>query len=410
MTPDSPRLAALLAQVAARDGSTLAAFWEEMSVSGTPLIEPAGDADTALVTLVVRADDADAPHYVAGLGLGGLDPQDRLMRTLDGTDVRYRSYRVPADLRTVYAFARTPEADVGPEDLVADPLAPRAYVYPADEEDPDDREVRVTLLELPGAAAPRWSAPDDAPPGDVELHRFESGALGGERRVYTYLPASFDASAGPYPLLILIDGWAFTRVVSAPTVLDNLIRDGAIPPLIAVMPDSPTTAARMSDLWLSSAFNAFLADELLPWARLRWPLTTDPSQVVIAGSSLGGIAAAYFAVEHPDLAGGVISMSGTFQISPADDPEPVWLARVLAGRPMQPLRFWLNVGLLERHPMPVDVSNLAANRSMRDVLRARGYPVAYHEFPGGHDYFWWVESLGDGLIDLVGATATVARP
>ena len=77
---------------------------------------------------------------------------------------------------------------------------------------------------------------------------------------------------------------------------------------------------------------------------------------------------------------------------------------------MLPLRFWLNVGLLERHPMPVDVSNLAANRSMRDVLRARGYPVAYQEFPGGHDYFWWVESLGDGLIDLVGATATVARP
>ena len=410
MTPESPRLAALFAQVAARDGSALTVFWEEMAASGTPLIEPAADAGTRLVTLVIRAEEAEAPHYVAGLGLGGLDPADRLMRTLDGTDVRHRSYLVRADLRTVYAFARTPEADVGPEELLADPLAHRTYVYPADDEDPDSREVRVTLLELPGAAAPRWSQPEGAPPGNVELHRFASGALGGERRVYTYLPASFDASAGPYPLLILIDGWAFTKVVSVPTVLDNLIRDGAIPPLIAVMPDAPTTAARMSDLWLSSAFNVFLADELLPWARLRWPVTTDPSRVVITGSSLGGIAAAYFAVEHPDLAGGVISMSGTFQISPTDDPEPVWLARELAGRPMLPLRFWLNVGVLERHPMPADVSNLAANRSMRDVLRARGYPVVYHEFPGGHDYFWWVESLGDGLIDLMGTGAMAARP
>ena len=54
-------------------------------------------------------------------------------------------------------------------------------------------------------------------------------------------------------------------------------------------------------------------------------------------------------------------------------------------------------------------SLLASNRQLRDLLRARGYDVAgYHEFPGGHDYLWWRETLALGLIALLGCTSGVA--
>ena len=32
----------------------------------------------------------------------------------------------------------------------------------------------------------------------------------------------------------------------------------------------------------------------------------------------------------------------------------------------------------------------------------QGYDVSFRAFPGGHDYFWWRETVADGLIALLG--------
>jgi enterochelin esterase family protein len=375
-------------------------FWAEVAEGGTPLIEPSQESGHALVTVLLR-QSADEPMAYVSLGLGGLDPMDRALRRLPGTDVMHWTRSSPADLRTVYGFA--PHAGMDLTDVRQDPLARKQYVYLADEDDPDDREMRVSMVELPAAPAARWSERRGAPAGRVELHRLRSNRLGGERRLYAYTPPDYEDVREQCALLILFDGWAFTQLVSAPTSLDNLLLEGAAPPLVAVMPDSPDNPTRMRDLWLSDTFNGFLAEELLPWARNRWRLSPSPSGVVAAGSSLGGLAAAYFGMERPDLVGGVLSMSGAFQLSPDGDPEPMWTARELARRPTLPIRFWLNAGTVETHPAPDNgISQVSANRHVRDVLRARGYDVTYGEYPGGHDYFWWAETLGDGVAALLG--------
>jgi enterochelin esterase family protein len=64
-----------------------------------------------------------------------------------------------------------------------------------------------------------------------------------------------------------------------------------------------------------------------------------------------------------------------------------------------PLRFFLEVGILEQG---IPINMVLENRRLHDVLVAKGYPVTYSEYNGGHDLLCWRGSLADGLIALVG--------
>ena len=67
------------------------------------------------------------------------------------------------------------------------------------------------------------------------------------------------------------------------------------------------------------------------------------------------------------------------------------------------LRFSLDAGVLETTPFQQFGSLYHANVHLHDVLVAKGYDVSFRTFPGGHDYFWWRETIADGLIALLGA-------
>jgi enterochelin esterase-like enzyme len=90
--------------------------------------------------------------------------------------------------------------------------------------------------------------------------------------------------------------------------------------------------------------------------------------------------------------------------------EPGSLMRELVDAERRDLRFYLDAGLMEGERdlgwVPEDErdepSLLAANRHMRDVMRARGYPVHCAEFNGGHDWISWRGTLADGLLALLG--------
>jgi enterochelin esterase-like enzyme len=225
-------------------------------------------------------------------------------------------------------------------------------------------------------------------------HRLHSERLGNERRVYTYAPPAYD-TARSYPLVLCFDGYAYMHdaYVPLPTVLDNLIADGAIPPVVAVLPDSLDTETRTRELTLHDPFVEFLTEELVPWAHERLSFDDDPSRTVAAGSSLGGLTAAFCGLRRPDVFGLVLSQSGAFQRG---------LPAELARTDRLPLRFALDVGRLETASLAQFSALYHANVHLHDVLVAKGYDVTFRAFPGGHDYFWWRETIADGLISLLG--------
>ncbi len=415
----SPRLRILNEALGRGEASALASFWHEMSERGTPLIEPIeGDEANCLVTFLWRASEPVAGVRVIGYVFGR---HDNGMRLLPESDVWYRSCVLANDVRVTYQFHPQTDAQSGQvggagrfADSIHDPLNPRTFVFERDEEDPDGFELTRSVLEMPNAAPqPLNERGDGVPEGAIELHRLRSEILENERRVWVYTPAGYEAARSmSYDLLLLFDGTGFARS-PLPTILDNLIDAGAIRPLVAIMPCSISQTLRLKELLLHEPFNAFLAEELIPWARESYRLTDDPRQTVVGGASAGGLAAAYAAFEHPELFGNVLSLSGAFVfapglMSPGWNGEHEWLTRQIATSETKPIRFYLSAGTLEIVSM-FDLSGgpalLPGNRHLRTVLALKDYEHWLDEFPGAHDMISWQGVIPEGLPTLLGDCA-----
>lgn len=216
---------------------------------------------------------------------------------------------------------------------------------------------------------------------------------------------------------MVLDGQTFggddRSPVSMPTILDNLIAAGKIPPTLAVLVNEiDFHEHRDRDFNGSESFAAFLSKEVIPWAEAHWGVKLDGRHTVLLGVSSGGLCAAFSALKHPDDFGNVISLSGYFSYEPDAEPGvPArnrpgegWLLRQYRAAKSRPVRFYLEVGRFERHQY-LGNDFVAANRQFRDMLRSKGYDVTYRERPGGHDLVWWRGAVADGLVALARKTA-----
>lgn len=391
LAQESPRIAALRQKAAAGEWAALSRFWSEVDKQGTPLVEPI-DRENVLVTFLWRGGDKTKGVVVLG-SVANKAPMERI----PGTDVWFRSVVVRKDARFTYRLA--PNAD------------PKADGFPSARWDPRNKkpfpasDPLLSLAEMPDALPQPWVAKrPDVAAGKVTVEEpIRSKALGGKREMRVYTPAGYTAEGEPYRLLIVSDGLAYTTLIPLPVILDNLIAAGEIPPVVAVLIDRLDSAHRESDLSCNKAYAQFLAEEVLPWVRQKYRVTAGPAGTVLAGSSRGGLAAACAAIEHPEIFGNVLSQSGSF-VWPEKEPEPEWVRRHLEASPKLPLRFYLDVGLMEIWPTNdgKGASLLDANRRLRDVLQSKGYVVRYAEYSGGHSYASWQGTISDGLKALLG--------
>lgn len=401
---ESPAIAALRNLDAASRSSAVHQFWADVDRRGAPLVEDAADG-RVLITFVWRAKGRQPSNVVVVGALTGPNLQQNRMLHLEGTDLWYRTYRLDRAVRFLYRFSV--DDDLVPAGVPPDPLAKPARfrrdplnrrTYPAQSGEP------WSVGEGPSAPSQPWVGKrSDVPTGDVREYHFNSRILGNERSVWIYTPPGYEPRRPErYPLLLLFDGEAYTRIVPTPTILDNLIADRRIRPIIAVFVGN-AEGARNRELAAYDPFAHFLVRELMPWARGRLHITSSPADTVVAGSSFGALTATFVALRYPDLFGRVLSQSGSYWWAPDTDTERERLTREFATTPRLGIRFYLDVGTLEIYPTRNSgPTMLDVNRRLRDVLRSNGYSVEYAEFEGGHEYVNWQGTLGHGLIALVG--------
>src|SRR6185436_7479601 len=130
---------------------------------------------------------------------------------------------------------------------------------------------------------------------------------------WVYTPAR---QTEQYPLLLAFDGSSYKDIL--PEILDYLIDQQQIPPIMALMLDNPDR----SELHGNDGFARLVAEQVMDWVRAHYSVSADPRQICISGSSSGGVGAAYIAMRYPHIFGTVLSQTGWFRWSP--DSEHEW--------------------------------------------------------------------------------------
>jgi enterochelin esterase family protein len=205
------------------------------------------------------------------------------------------------------------------------------------------------------------------------------------RKVSVYVPAGYRVGT-VMPFIVGADGP--DRLLF--TVLDNLIAEKKIPPMVAISIQNGGGDAQGSERGLeydtmSGKYAEWVEAEVLPRAEAEAhvKLTHDPEGRAVTGNSSGGSCALIMAWFHPEWYHRVLTYSGTYvnQQWPPDAkyPHGAWgfHERLIPESEKKPLRIWMEVGdkdLLNPNVMRDGMHDwVVANEKMAAVLKAKGY-------------------------------------
>ena len=274
------------------------------------------------------------------------------------------------------------------------------------------------ICHVPGDGA-SFAEIQPVPHGDVRIVWYDSPAIGGPRRMHVYTPPGYDIDTDELPVLYLVHGGgdddaAWHTIGRAGFILDNLLADGRVEPMIVVMPNgkidvpgftfflseeekqSPAaiqkrieTISRMHDTFVED-----LLTTIIPTVERSYRVRTDREDRAIAGLSMGGAETLRVAPARLDLFAymGVFSMglqeghdagvnsdfverNADFFADPDKTNELVKLFYVASGED--------------------DAVVTNGPRRLSETLTRRGIRHEFHETGGGHTWINWRRYLHD---------------
>lgn len=151
-----------------------------------------------------------------------------------------------------------------------------------------------TVLAGPGSG---FEEVNDVLHGTVSMVTYESPFLGQTRRMAVYTPPDYDQVQNRLPVLYLLHGEdgdenTWVELGSAHLIVDNLIAQQKIEPMLVVMPNgNPTKAAgtNISATPREELFPKSLAKDIVPFIEDRYRVKTGMKNRAVAGLSMGGV-------------------------------------------------------------------------------------------------------------------------
>ena len=251
-----------------------------------------------------------------------------------------------------------------------------------------------SVLEFPGYAPPAWlTTPVEA--GRTTALVVRALELRQPMPITIWSPADCPAGAA-LPILLAHDGPEFERLASVTRFAAAMIAAGRLPAhRVALL--GPGDRNR----WYaaSPAYARALSGLAVPAIR---DAVAVRGSVVLAGASLGALAALHAVVTRPGTASALFLQSGSFFRPDLDAHErsfggfaavTEFVASLDSSSP--PLRIGMTCGLAEE--------NLANNRLMARHLADLGHDVTFGEVPDAHTYVGWRDAFDPYLVNVLAA-------
>ena len=266
-------------------------------------------------------------------------------------------------------------------------------------------------LMIPGKLTDLFDS-QNVPHGNVTAVWYPSPVFGISRRMVIYTPPGYEQSSKSYPVLYLLHGGggdeeAWTSRGRANYILDNLIAQVKVEPMIVVMPngsighpaapnersysaDTQTTNAMDFNSMNSGKYEESLANDIIPFIEKNYRVIKDADHRALAGLSMGGLHVTNTFMAHPDWFAYINVMSSGWFISDKEMYEngDKRLAEIAPkfNKTVKYLRF------TQGGPEDIAYKNGLA---MLEVFKKNNIKYEFSEMPGGHSWNVWRKDLKD---------------
>jgi enterochelin esterase-like enzyme len=247
----------------------------------------------------------------------------------------------------------------------------------------------------------------DIPHGEIKAIQYHSKSLGTLRQVRVYTPPGYSADK-KYPVLYLLHGMGgndrtWIQACHADTVIDNLLADGKIQPMIMVFPNGNASVKAQAvgespgedvgarrggrpakfDGW-GKPFEDDLLKDIIPLIESKYSVYADREHRALAGLSMGGGQTLNIGLVHPEafaFVGGFSSAPNTreFGRSSANKllPDPATARKLKL--------LWLACG---------DKDGLIrVSQGVHNMLKEQSVPHIWNVDSHGHDNTEWANNL-----------------
>ena len=220
---------------------------------------------------------------------------------------------------------------------------------------------------------------------------FHSKTLDYQITYSVYLP---QGNLNNLPVVYVTDGFEYMhpKMGNMITILDNLIADKKIKPVIAVFidhrePVNRSNNRRMEELAMNEKYLKFFTAEFIPLVEQTYPVAKGRENRAILGTSMGGLTSAYFIFSRPEIFG----MAGIQSPAFWSKPQIYSLCDSVAD---SKTKIFMSSGVFN------DTSE--STRKMKTILENNSCTYTYKETNEGHSWGNWRNLIDDILIDFFG--------